>query len=142
MYRFEVARQRHIREYGSFLHCPKTGQLCSFMEATWETGRACSRRPCILKDPEYIALKKKQEENRKKRETEERRRRQAGQEETPAPIRRQTKTWRQFQIEKILRLERESSRAYRRNKPRIGEEKLNQAIMLRRELYRKEQRDV
>ena len=58
-------------------------------------------------------------------------------EEHAAPIRTQNKSWERIQMERIRRLEEESSEAYRRNRPRVGEAKLHEAIMLRRELRRK-----
>lgn len=142
MYRYEEERQQHIAQYGSFLFCPEHGNLCSFMEETWNTGCGCGRTPCIIDDPEDIELKKRQAENRRKRDAEEKLRREAEKKEPPAPIRRQTKSWRDIQVERIQRLEEESEQAYRRNRPRIGEEKLHQAIILRRQLRRKENIDV
>lgn len=139
MYRYENARQKHIEIYGSFLHCQKTGHLCSFMENEWITGRPCSRIPCILEDPEDIALKKIQAERRMKREIEAAKKREKGEEEH-APIRRQTKSGRDMMLERIARLESESERAYRDNKPWIGEDKLCKAIALRRELKEKEEK--
>ena len=142
MYRYENARQKHIEIYGSFLHCPQTGHLCCFMEEQWNTGRECSRKPCILDDPRHIAMKERQEQTRKKREREEQKKRDAGIEETSAPIRTQTKTRRDLMIEKIDRLEKESENAYRRNMPRVGESKLYEAMKLRRQLRREESKDV
>lgn len=142
MYRYENARQKHIEIYGSFLHCPKTGRLCSFMEEQWETGHECTRTPCILEDPEDIAMKARQKRLRKERELEEQKKRDAGIEETSAPIRTQTKTRRDLLTEKIQRLEKESENAYRRNMPRVGENKLYEAMRLRRQLRREESKDV
>lgn len=142
MYRYENARKKHIETYGSFLHCPKTGHLCCFMEEQWKTGCECTRKPCILDDPEDIALKERQARTREKRELEEQKKRDAGIEETGAPIRTQTKTRRDLMIEKIQRLEKESENAYRRNMPRIGESKLYEAMRLRRQLRREESKDV
>lgn len=142
MYRFEEARKQHIVQYGSFLFCPERGNLCFFMEEEWKTGRKCSRTPCIQDDPKDLELKQIQEENRKRREAEEKRRREEEQNSSPSRIRQQKKSRRDLQLEKIERLERESEEAYRRNRPRIGEEKLNQAIILRRKLYGKENINV
>lgn len=139
MYRFETERQQHIAEHGSFLYCPEHDTLCSFMEKTWETGCRCSRKPCIVEDPEYIALRKRQEETAAQREAAERRYR--AEEMDAAPIRTQNKSWEVLQREKIHRLEEESRQAYRRNWPRIGEAKLHEAILLRRELRRRTGKD-
>ena len=142
MYKFEAERQRHIAKYGSFLYCPEHDTLCSSMEKTWETGCSCSRKPCILEDPEDIALKERQARTREKRKLEEEKKRDAGIEEESAPIRTQTKTRRDLMLEKIQRLEKESENAYRRNMPRIGESKLYEAMKLRRQLRREESKDV
>ena len=142
MYKYESARKKHIKIYGSFLHCPHTGHLCCFMEEQWKTGCECTRTPCILEDPEDIALKERQAQVREKRKLEEEKKRDAGIEEESAPIRTQTKTRRDLMIEKIQRLEKESENAYRRNMPRIGESKLYEAMRLRRQLRREESKDV
>ena len=139
MYKYENARKKHIEIYGSFLHCPKTGCLCCFMEEQWKTGCECTRTPCILEDSEYIALKKRQEETAAQREAAEKRYRE--EEKDAAPIRTQNKSWEVLQREKIHRLEEESRQAYRRNWPRIGEAKLHEAILLRRELRRRTGKD-
>ena len=134
MYPFEAERQQHIARYGSFLYCPLGDTWCSYMEEQWKTGRPCSRKPCILHDPEHIELNKTIEENRKKREADERLRREEERRDPPAQHRRRTKNWRDVQLEKIRRLEEESAQAYRRNRPKIGENKLYEAMRLRREL--------
>lgn len=132
MYRFETERQQHIAKYGSFLYCPEHDTLCSSMEKTWETGCNCSRKPCILEDPEYQKLQERIRRNVARRQGETK-------EEKQDNIRRQTKTWEERQLEKIHRLEAESRKAYRRNRPKVGEDKLHQAIMLRAELRRKKE---
>ena len=139
MYRYEEERQQHIADYGSFLYCPEHDTLCSFMENTWETGCGCNRKPCIVEDPEYIALRKRQEKTAAQREAAERRYR--AEEMDAAPIRTQNKSWEVLQREKIHRLEEESRQAYRRNWTRIGEAKLHEAILLRRELRRRTGKD-
>lgn len=131
MYRFEEERQQHIKEHGSFLYCPEHDALCCYMESKWETGEDCSRRPCIIEDPEYQRLQAKIRRNVARRADLE--------PEEHAAIRRQTKTWEQQQLEKIARLEEESRRAYKRNRPKAGEDKLHQAIMLRAELRSKKE---
>ncbi len=140
MYRFEAERQQHIAQYGSFLYCPERDVLCSYMEDTWKTGCRCSRRPCVLEDPEYISLKKRQEETVAQRSAAEKRYRE--EEKDAAPIRMQSKSWEVLQEEKIRRLEEESRQAYRRNRPRVGEAKLHEAIMMRRELRRRKEERI
>lgn len=132
MYRFETERQQHIAKYGSFLYCPEHDTLCSSMEKTWETGCSCSRKPCILEDPEYQKLQERIRRNVARRQGKTK-------EEKQDNIRRQTKTWEERQLEKIHRLEAESRKAYRRNRPKVGEDKLHQAIILRAELRRKKE---
>lgn len=136
MYRFEAERQQHIERYGSFLYCPKKDNYCFFMEKEWETGCACSRTPCIVDDPDYQKLQKTIRKNVEERN------RKRQKEEPASPIRRQTKSRQDMQIERIKKLEQESAEAYRRNRPRIGEEKLNQAMQMRRELRGRESKDV
>lgn len=133
---YENARKKHIEIYGSFLHCPRTGHLCCFMEEQWKTGRKCERTPCILDDPEHQRLQETIRQNMAKRAKE------RPKEEEATQIRRQTKTWKDLQWEKIHRLEEESARAYRENRPKVGEEKLNQAIRLERELRGREDSNV
>ena len=134
MYRFETKRQQHIEEYGSFLYCPKHGNLCCYMENVWETGENCGRTPCIIEDPQYQMLQARIRRNVARRDE-----KKPEKEERPNNIRRQTKTWEEQQLEKIDRLEEESRQAYRRNRPKVGEDKLHQAIMLRAELRRKKE---
>lgn len=132
MYRFETERQQHIEEYGSFLYCPKHGNLCCYMENVWETGKDCGRMPCIVEDPEHKKLQERIRRNVARRQGKTK-------EEKQDNIRRQTKTWEERQLEKIHRLEAESRKAYKRNRPKVGEDKLHQAIMLRAELRRKKE---
>lgn len=140
MYRFESERQQHIEQYGSFLYCPQRDALCSFMEEKWKTGCSCGRDECILDDPEYIALKKTQKRNQARIADIQRKRHE--EERSAAPIRTQNKSWRDTCLKRIQRLEEESRQAYRRNRPKLGEWKLHEAMMLRRELRRKDGKDV
>ena len=134
MYKFEEARKQHVTEHGSFLYCPRRSVLCSFMEDEWKTGNTCDRKPCILDDPEHQKLQKRIEENRRLNEE---RRRDAPEEEEPRRIYiRQNKYQEDLIMDKINRLEKESREAYQRNRPKIGERKLHEAILLRRKLRR------
>lgn len=135
MYPFEESRQEHIQKYGSFLYCPVRDTLCSNMEDEWKTGNKCCRQPCVLDDPDYIAMTKRQEIAVKKRMAKERKSRE--EEEDAAPIRMQRKTREEMLREKIRRLEKESTEAYRRNRPQIGHEKLNEAMILRGQLRKR-----
>lgn len=127
-------RKAHIEEYGSFLHCPERSVLCEFIDGHWDTG--CGREGCILDDPEYQALKKKQEANRLRWErlAEERREQEA--KDPPQRIRTQNKYPEDRIWDQIHRLEEESRIAYESNRPKVGERKLHEAIVLRRKLRR------
>ena len=131
MYRFEEQRQQHIEEHGSFLYCPEHDTLCCYMEELWKTGKGCSRRPCLCEDPQYQELQERIRKNVA--------RRKAAKEEPQRNIRRQKKTRRESQLEKIQRLEEESRKAYKRNRPKVGEDKLQQAIILRAQLRKEEE---
>ena len=131
MYRFEAERQKHIEEYGSFLYCPEHDTLCCYMEDAWTTGEGCRRRLCLCEDPEYQKLQERIRKNVA--------RRKAAKEEPQRNIRRQKKTRRESQLEKIQRLEEESRKAYKRNRPKVGEDKLQQAIILRAQLRKEEE---
>lgn len=140
MCRFESERQNHIAQYGSFLYCPERNVLCFFMEEKWKTGCDCRRMPCVLDDLEDIALKKRQKENLARRHAAEKKARE--EEEQAAPIRRQTRSPETLQLDRIHRLEEESRLAYRRNRPNIGEAKLHEAMMLRRDLRQKKKERI
>lgn len=127
-------RKAHIEEYGSFLHCPARSVLCEFIDGHWDTG--CGREGCILDDPEYQAMKKKQEANRLRMEKLERKRREHEKKEPPQKIRTQNKYPEDLIREQIHRLEKESRLAYESNRPKVGERKLHEAIVLRRQLRR------
>ncbi|MBQ6389670.1 MAG: hypothetical protein IJH90_08680, partial [Mogibacterium sp.] len=87
---------------------------------------------CIVEDPEHKKLQERIRRNVARRQGKTK-------EEKQDNIRRQTKTWEERQLEKIHRLEAESRKAYRRNRPKVGEDKLHQAIILRAELRRKKE---
>ena len=127
----ETRRLEHVKAYGSFLYCPKKNTICSRQEENVQKGIECARRPCILDDPEYIELTKRIAANRIARDQ---MRANETKEEPHAPIRSPRKSRRDPRLELAEKLEREPEAAYRRNKPRIGEEKLQKAIMLRAQL--------
>ena len=127
----ETRRLEHVKAYGSFLYCPKKDTLCSYQEENVQKGIECARRPCILDDPRDIERKKVIAANRIAQQIENAKR---PKEEPCAPIRSPKKTRRDPRLELIEKLERESEAAYKRNKPNLGEEKLQKAIMLRAQL--------
>lgn len=129
----EELRKAHVAEYGSFLYCPERSTLCVFIDGFWDMG--CGREEgCILDDPEHQKLQKRIEENR--RLNEERRRDAPEEEETRRTYIRQNRYPEDLIMDKINRLEKESRKAYQRNRPKIGERKLHEAILLRRKLRR------
>lgn len=133
----EELRKAHVAEYGSFLYCPERSTLCVFIDGFWDVG--CGREEgCILDDPEYQALLKKQEENRRRRERIDRESREHEAKDQPQKIRTQNKYPEDHIMDRIKRLEEESRVAYRRNRPKVGEAKLHEAIVLRRKLRRKD----
>ena len=81
---------------------------------------------------------KKQEENRLRRERIDREKRKQEEKDPPQKIRTQNKYPEDHIMDRIKRLEEESRVAYRRNRPRVGETKLHEAIVLRRKLRRKD----
>ena len=125
----EAAREAHIRMYGSFLYCKERDALCAFMEGAWEAG--CKRKTCILDDPDYIALQNRIEHNRKRaafRKTED---------AQAAPIRNQKNMIRSHEsrlLDEIHRLEEDSQKAFRDNRPADGETLFNRARIMRGEL--------
>ena len=132
---YEVARRMHMQQYGSFLYCADRDTLCDCMNAVWKTGRDCRRSPCILDDPEYQKLQQRIERNRML-EMENRRK-----EEKAEPIRDQRnyiKSHKQQMFDEIHRLEEESAKAFRENKPNLGESLFNKARIMRGELWRSE----
>lgn len=131
----QKAREAYLRKHGSFLYCEDRDTLCVYMDGMWMTG--CERKECILDDPEYIALQKRIEENRI--------RAQQKQEETEAhaPIRNQKNMIRSHEkrlLDEIHRLEEESQKAFRNNRPADGETLFRRAQIMRGELKEYQER--
>lgn len=137
---YEAERKAHVAKYGSFLWCPRREVHCDLMNAQWRTGKECHRDPCILDDPEDIALQKRIRKRRAENERKEAEAKAKEKQDPPAPIRRQNKTLEDRLWQEIRRLEEESRKAYERNMPKKGESLLYKAIALRRQLRRKERR--
>lgn len=133
----EELRRAHIEKYGSFLRCPERNVLCSFMEEALCGSGKCEKDLCILDDPEYLKQQERIAENVKRNAERMKREREEEKRNPPSPIRTQNKTDDDLIREKIRRLEEESKLAYSRNRPRVGEWKLHEAISLRRRLRRK-----
>lgn len=128
-------REEHMQKYGSMLFCPERETLCFYMDGMWATG--CERDGCILDDPEYQKL---QEVIRKNREDSFRRQVEAERKAVEAAKRNAEKEKRErFIAEKmkeIHRIEEMSREAYRRNRPRRGDELFEKARSMRIELKR------
>lgn len=128
-------REEHMQKYGSMLFCPERETLCIYMDGMWATG--CERDGCILDDPEY---QKMQEVIRKNREESSRRQAEAERKAVEAAKRNAEKEKHErFIAEKmkeIHRIEEMSREAYRRNRPRRGDELFEKARSMRIELKR------
>lgn len=128
-------REEHMQKYGSMLFCQERETLCVYMDGMWATG--CERDGCILDDPEYQKL---QEVIRKNREESSRRQAEAEHKAVEAAKRNAEKEKRErFIAEKmkeIRRIEEMSREAYRRNRPRRGDELFEKARSMRIELKR------
>lgn len=133
----QEAREKHLKEYGSFLYCPKRDVLCVIMEGQWATG--CERQGgCLMDDPEYISMREVQRENRARNDRQAREEAERKKKDPPAPIRTQNKYPEDLILKRIEKLEAESREAYRRDRPKVGERKLHEAMVLRRSLRRKD----
>ena len=131
----EAARETHIKMYGSFLYCKERDTLCAFMDGAWETG--CKRKTCILDDPDYIALQNRIEHNRKRAAFRKKEDSQA------APIRNQKNMIRSHErrlLDEIHRLEEDSQKAFRDNRPADGETLFRRAQIMRGELKEYQER--
>ena len=136
-YKFEAERQKHMQKHGSFLYCEDRDTLCTFKEEEWETGQHCSRRPCIIDDPENIAQQKRIEQNRKAQIEKERQHRK--EEKDAAPIRDQRnriQSYINMKLDEIHRIEEQSRQAYLHNRPKEGDTLFNRARIMRGELRR------
>lgn len=131
-----IEKQEHMKRYGSILYCPERGVLCVYMEDRWATG--CDRQGgCLLDDPEYMAMKEVQRKNRNRNDKQAREEAEREKKDPPAPIRTQNKYPEDLILKRIEKLEAESREAYRRDRPKVGERKLHEAMVLRRELRRR-----
>ena len=121
----EELRMQRVREYGSFLFCPMRNTDCFYRETDKECGREGG---CILDDPEHQALQRTIEENRKKH-SEDNRKEEKAEFVPPSRTTRQGKMWRE-----ILKKEAMAAALYKRNKPKVADGLLMEALQMRREL--------
>jgi len=133
----EELRKKHVKEYGSFLHCPERDTLCTVMERRLEGDSliACKRNLCVLDDPEQKALKKTIEKNQK--EAYKRQKEIAKDEhDNVDKIRNQSKIYEKRLRSEIKQLEEKARELYKRSWPKQAEELERKAIYKERELRR------
>lgn len=124
MRNLEQKREKHIQKYGSMLFCPERETLCFYMDGMWATG--CERDGCILDDPEYQKQQEVIRKNQKKAAEEAKR--NAEEEKRERFI--------ADKMKEIHRIEEMSREAYRRNRPKRGDELFEKARSMKIELKR------
>ena len=115
----EELRMQRCSQYGSFLYCPTRDVLC-FGRYTDEE---CCYDSCILDDPEYQALQERISENRMKRQAKE-----------PEPSVQEGPTKEQLAWKEIYKKEAIAQKLYRKNKPKIADGLMADAMYMRRTL--------
>lgn len=122
----EELRMQRVREYGSFLFCPMRNTDCSYRETDKECGREDG---CILDDPEYQELQQTIERNRREQQKQKEKRSAFVPPSRPAARNRKAEAW-----EEIHALEARASELYRKNKPKVADRLLADAMNKRRRL--------
>ena len=120
----EKLRIQRCEQYGSFLYCPFRDTLCFGRY----TDQECKYDSCILDDPEYQELQKTIEQNRIKRNA----RSEEKQPEFIPPSRPKKRTAEDEAWEEILQKEELARKLYRKNKPKIADGLMADAMYLRR----------
>ena len=120
----EELRMQRVEQYGSFLYCPLRNTLCFGRY----TDRECGYDSCILDDPEYQKLQKTIAQNRKKR-NEQSTQKEAAAFVPPSRKTREDEIWRE-----IYKKEAMAAKLYRRNKPKLADGLLMEAMHMRRRL--------
>ena len=125
----EELRIQRVKQYGSFLYCPMRGNLCFGRY----TDKECSYDSCILDDPEYQKQKKIIEENRQKQSEEtEKEDKQFIPPSRPANGSNEREAWKEvYQKEAMAR------KLYKKNKPKIADGLMADALYMRRQLAMK-----
>lgn len=128
----EDIRKARVEKYGSFLYCSERDVLCFGM---YNEYGICSRTPCCLDDPEYLAKKKRIRENIQRNA---KKFRKDKEEEKLAKenMNKGNGSKKQTIAERIRKLEEKSQILYRQNKPNLAEKALNEAQMLKGEIRR------
>ena len=125
----EELRLQRVAQYGSFLYCPMRDVLC-FARFTDEE---CAHDSCILDDPEYIEQKKRIERNIEKRNLEAREDREA-QNMPPRPKARSEdeEAWCEIHAKEAV-----ARKMYKKNKPKVADALMAEAMFYRRQLNAK-----
>lgn len=120
----EELRMQRCSQYGSFLYCPDRDTLCFGRY----TDQECCYDSCILDDPEYQKLQERISQNRMKRN--------AKKEETAfiPPSRPKKRTPESEAWEEIHEKEELARILYRKNKPKIADGLMAEAMYMRRQL--------
>ena len=121
----EELRMQRCSQYGSFLYCPTRDTLCFGRY----TDSECCYDSCILDDPEYQALQRKILKNRIRRSANSER-----EEKTFTPPSRPKKTATDIAWDEIHAKEEQARQLYRRNKPKLADGLMTEAMYMRRKL--------
>lgn len=109
-----------VQQYGSFLYCPLKDTLC-FGRYTDEE---CAHDSCFLDDPEYKELRRRIDRNRMKRGNEE-----------PKPPEKAEPTSEELAWKEIYKKEAMAKKLYRKNKPKLADGLMAEAMYMRGQLY-------
>lgn len=112
---------QRVQQYGSFLYCPVRDTLCFGRY----TDKECNFDSCILDDPEYQKLKEKISENRMRHKDE------------PKEPEKKAKTTEELAWEEVYKKEAMARKLYRRNKPKVADALMAEAMYARRTLMAK-----
>lgn len=122
----EELRLKRVEQYGSFLYCPIKDTHCFARY----TDQECEYDSCILDDPEYQKLQQKIIRNRKKREEQKKTEAEAFVAPSrPARATRAADAW-----EEIHKVEARAQELYRKNKPKLADGLMAEALYMRKKL--------
>lgn len=112
-----MTREERVKEYGSFLFCPKRDVLC--MAHDFEGNGECLRESCILDDPEYQAQQERIQQRQQELWDKHNKNRKE-EKEAEKNIRTQNKTSREILLVKIEKTREKMERNYRMGRTRSG----------------------
>ena len=127
----EELRIERVKQYGSFLYCPMRGNLCFGRY----TDKECSYDSCILDDPEYQKQQKIIEDNRRKRKEEAKEEKKFVPPSRPKTKSRESEAW-----DEVHRMEAYANQLYKKNKPKIADGIMADALYMRKQLHQAEGR--